>query len=101
MNKVERYTYLGVILNEYLEYDTTVIILSEAAARAIGAVIAKTRHLSDLGFKTFKRLSCTGIVLNLGYCSESGRFKNFQSSDSIQVGWSKTRVDRWLSMICY
>ncbi len=60
---------------------------------------------------------------NLGYCSEIWGFKNFQSSDSIQerairfylgvhrftvlpalggeVGWSKTRSDRWLSMIRY
>ncbi len=27
LNKVEKYKYLGVILNEYLEYDTTTIIL--------------------------------------------------------------------------
>ncbi len=59
----------------------------------------------------------------LGYCSEIWGFKKFQSSDSIQerairfylgvhrftaipavrgeVGWSKTRSDRWLSMIRY
>ncbi len=58
----------------------------------------------------------------LGYCSEIRSFKNFKSSDSIrerairvylgvhrftaipalkgEVGWSKTRSDRWLS-ICY
>ncbi len=50
LNKVEKYKYLWVILNEYLEYDTTATILSEAAGRALGAVIAKTRHLSDFRF---------------------------------------------------
>ncbi len=28
LNAVEKYKYLGVILNEYLEYDTTATILS-------------------------------------------------------------------------
>ncbi len=50
LNKVEKYKYLGVILNEYIEYDTTATILSETVGRALGAVIAKTRHFSDLGF---------------------------------------------------
>ncbi len=53
LNKVEKYKYLWVILNEYLEYDTTSTILSEAAGRALGVVVANTRHFSDLGFKTF------------------------------------------------
>ncbi len=114
---------MGIILNEYLEYDTTATILSEAAMRALGAVIAKTRHLSDLGFKTFEKLFYSGVVPILGYCSEIWGFKNFQSSDNIQerairfnlgvhkltaipalrgeVGWSKTRSDRWLSMVRY
>ncbi len=84
LNKVEKYKCLGVILNEYLEYDTTATILSEAAGRALGAVKAKTRHLSDLGFKRFEKLFCSGVVPILGYCSEIWGFKNFQSSDSIQ-----------------
>ncbi len=115
-----------VILNENLEYDTTATILSEATGRALGAVMAKTRHLLELGFETFEKLFCSRVVPILGYFSEIWGFKDFQSSDSIQerairvivhgsgvhrftaipalrgeVGWSKTRSDRWLSMICY
>ncbi len=115
LNKVEKYKYFGVILNEYLEYNTTATILSEAAGKDLGAVIAKTRQLSDWGFKTFEKLFCSGIVPIIGYCLEIWGFKNFQLSDSIQerairfylgvhrfeVGWSKTRSNRWLSMIRY
>ncbi len=43
LNKVEKYKYLGVILNEY-DTKCTAKILSEAAGRALGAVIAKIRH---------------------------------------------------------
>ncbi len=84
LNKVEKYKYLGITLNEYLEYDTTATILSEAPGRALGAVVAKRRHLSDLGFKTFEKLFCTGVVPILGYCSEMWVFKNVQSSERIQ-----------------
>ncbi len=55
LNKVEKYRYFGVILNEYLEYDTIATILSEASGRAVGAVLAKNRHLSDFSFKTFEK----------------------------------------------
>ncbi len=110
-----------VILNEYLEYDNTATILSEAAGRAMG-VIAKIRHLSDLGFKTFKTLFCSGFVPILGYCSEFRVFRSFNHQTIFkreirfylnvhrftaitalrgEVGWSKTRSDRWLSMIRY
>ncbi len=70
LNKVEKHKYLEVILNEYLEYDTTATILSAAAGRGLGAVVAKTRHLSDLGFKTFEKVFCSIVVPILGYCSE-------------------------------
>ncbi len=78
LNKVKKIKYLAVMLNDYLA-----TILSEAARRALGAVIAKTRHLSDLGF-TFEKLFCSGVVPILGNCSEIWGFKNFQSSESIQ-----------------
>ncbi len=35
LNRVEKYKYLGIILNEYFVYDTTAIILSEAAGSAL------------------------------------------------------------------
>ncbi len=82
---------MGAILNEYLEYDTTATFLFEAAEEALGAVIAKRRHLSDLGFKTFEKLFCSGVV---------HRFTAIPVVRG-EVGWSKTRSDRWLSMICY
>ncbi len=77
LNKDEKYKYLRLILNEYLKYDTTATTLSEATGRAMGAVIAKTRHFSDLGFKTFEKLFCSGVVPILGYWSEIWGFKNF------------------------
>ncbi len=80
LNKVEKYTYLGV----YLDYDNTATILSGIAGRTLGAVIAKTRYLSDFGFKPFEKLFCSGVMPILGYCSDIWGFKNFQSSYSIK-----------------
>ncbi len=39
LNIVDRYKYLGTILNEHLDVSVTSSILSGAAGRALGAVI--------------------------------------------------------------
>ena len=57
LDKVDRYIYLASFW-------------SDAAGRALGALIGKTRHLSDLEFKTFEKLFDTGVILILGYSSE-------------------------------
>ncbi len=62
MNKVERYKYLRVVLNEYRKYDTAATILSESAGRTLSAVIARTKHLTDFGFKTIEKLFCSRFV---------------------------------------
>ncbi len=39
LNIVEQYKYLGIILNEFLDYDVTAQVLSDAANRALVSVI--------------------------------------------------------------
>ncbi len=41
LNIVDRYKYLGTILNEHLDFSVTSSVLSGAAGRALGAVISK------------------------------------------------------------
>ncbi len=55
LNVVHRYRYLGIVFNEYLDFNVCVDILSDAAGRALGAVIGKSRHLKDIGFKFFQK----------------------------------------------
>ena len=62
---VSQYKYLGLVLNEFLDLGITANILSDSAERALGAIIAKTKNLKVLEFKTYQKLFNTGFT-----CSE-------------------------------
>ena len=42
---VDRYKYMGTVLNEHLDFTLTFSILAGAAGRALGAVISKFKAL--------------------------------------------------------
>ncbi len=50
---MDRYKYLGVILNECLEFDITASTLADTVSR---------RLLNDLDFKTFEKLYTIGVI---------------------------------------
>ncbi len=50
---MNRYKYLGSILNEFLEFEVTASTLTDGASSGLGAVIGKTKHLNNQGLKTF------------------------------------------------
>ena len=40
---IDLYTYLGIILDEYLNYDVTAQMLSQSSGRALGGIINKLK----------------------------------------------------------
>ena len=70
-----QYKYLGLVLNEFLDLGITANILSDSAGRALGALIAKTQNLTDLGFKTYLKLFNTGVLAVLNYGAEIWGFQ--------------------------
>ena len=78
------YRYLGVHLNEHLEFGIIAETLSKAGGRALGAVISKIHSYKDVGFKTYSKLYYTCVVPVLDYCSGVWGFKNFDKIDMIQ-----------------
>ena len=40
---VDKYTYLGIVINEYLDYNVTVKTVAQSASRALGLLIAKCK----------------------------------------------------------
>ena len=65
-----QYKYLGIVLDEFLDYNVTADVLADAAGRALGAVIGKTKQFRDLGFNTFSKLVNSGVTPVLNYGSE-------------------------------
>ncbi len=82
LNIVEQYKYLGIILNEFLDYDVTA--LSDAANWALGSVINKYKYINGLGYYTYTRLFQIGVCPLLDYGSEIWGYKSFNKIYAIQ-----------------
>lgn len=68
VEQVTEYKYLGVILDECLNYKKHNEAMASSGSRALGGVIGKTIHLRDLGFDTYDQLvrSCVFSILDYG-----------------------------------
>ena len=81
---VERYKYLGVVLNENLLYNITASVLADSGKRALAAICTKFNKLKGLGFKTYSRLYHTGVAPILDYASGIWGFQKFGYLDAVQ-----------------
>jgi hypothetical protein len=90
LKKVDKYKYLGVILDEFLNFDSNAEVLSAAASRALGAVINKFKCFKNAGYNTYYKLFHTNVCPILDYCSGVWGYKIFTSCDKIQ-----NRAARW------
>ena len=63
------YRYLGIHMQENLDFCETAEVLSQARGRALGAMISKIHSYKDIGYNTYSKLfnSCVAPVIN--YCS--------------------------------
>ena len=120
---VNKYKYLGVIFDEFLEMNCNAEVLSQSGGRALGGIIHKFREFRDIGFQTFTKLYENGVAPILDYGSEVWGFGSFDKLESIQnrairyflglpprapilgyqgdFGWLPARYRRWLNMLRY
>ena len=81
---VSRYKYLGLVLDEFLNYETTAAILAESGGRALGAVYSKFKKLKGLGYNTYITLYNSGVTPILDYCSGVWGYAGFDKINTIQ-----------------
>ena len=81
---VAHYKYLGVILEEHLNYRLTAETLSGAAGRALGGVISKFKTLKNVGFHTYDKMYHTSVVSVMDYSSSIWGYNNYIEGDKIQ-----------------
>ncbi len=84
MSKVVQYKYLGIVINEFNDYNVTAQFLADAANRALGSAINKYKIINDLGYYTYTRLFQSGVCPILYYCSDVWGYKKFSQIDAIQ-----------------
>ena len=81
---VKEYKYLGVILTEHLDFSKTAEILSEAAGRALGAIINKYKNINFMGIDTYTKLFVSHIIPILHYSACVWGFKQYGQCDIVQ-----------------
>ena len=118
---VNKYKYLGVIFDEYLNFKLCEETLAESAGRALSGIISKSKQIKDLGFQTFSKLFESGVIPILDYGSEIWGFNKFKISNITQnkairyymgvhrfeptaifqgdTGWLSCKSIRYLNMI--
>ena len=53
---VDRYSYLGITLMEFLDFDVTAKIIAQSASRALGLLIAKYKNMGGMPYDLFIKL---------------------------------------------
>ena len=81
---VDKYKYLGNVLGENLNYETTAHVLSYTANQAPGSLINKYKHINGMGFYTYTKLFSCGVSPILDYGSEIWGYRKFKDIDCIQ-----------------
>ncbi len=59
---VSEYKYLGILLDEHMDFKKTAHLLANSAGRALGAVINKDKANKDLGFNTLSEETAYSTV---------------------------------------
>ncbi len=83
LNIVDRYRYMGTILNEHLDFSVTSLVLSGATGRALGAVISKFKGLKNVVFNTFDKMYHSTVVPIIDYGTEIWGYKEYGDGDKV------------------
>ena len=84
LDYVDKYKYLGIVLEEFLNYSVTAKVLSDSGGRALGAIIAKYKYFNDMNYVTYTKLyeNCVNPVME--YCSGIWGFQKFNFCEQVQ-----------------
>ncbi len=84
LNIVDIYKYLGVVLQENLDFKITEEVLAGAASRALGATISKFKCLKNIGFNTFNKMYQTNVLTIVDYSSSVWGYANYDFCVKVQ-----------------
>lgn len=122
INVVKEYKYLGVILDEHLNYKKCSSTLAESGGRALSAIISKFKQFKDIGYNTFTTMYNAGVSPVMYYGSSiwgvDGKnnhadntqnrairyflgVHNFTPIPALvsEMGWLPSKYAKWLCML--
>ena len=53
---IDRYTYLGLLLTEHLDYNVSVKAVAQSTSRALGLLIARYKSMGGMSFSIFTKM---------------------------------------------
>ena len=116
---VKGYKYLGVFLDEHLNFETHCRNISSSAGRALGKILSKFSVFRDIGHKTFSKLFRSNFesIMSYGVSVISNKNYNFEKIQNRamryflgvhpltpvpalfgEMGWIPFKFTRWLSL---
>lgn len=84
LQTVDKYKYLGLILNEFLDFTITSQVLADSAGRALGSIMNKYKQINGLPYSVYTKLYNACVCPILYYCSEIWGFKEHNTANLIQ-----------------
>ena len=80
---VAHYKYLGVIFDEFLDFEHNASVLADAAGRALGAIRTKLKYLKECGFRSFNTLFHSGVLSISDYSAGVWGIKTFNKIEQV------------------
>ena len=81
---VNQYTYLGIVLDEFLYYSVTAKVIAQSASRALGFLIAKAKCLGGLPFQVFTKLYDSVVWQVIAYGAAVWGDRSFSCINAVQ-----------------
>ena len=81
---MDSYKYLGLVLNEYLDYSVTAKYVAKSATRALGLLIWKLKQSGGLPFDVFKKLYDTTVWSVISYGTAVWGVKEYSVINTVQ-----------------
>ena len=81
---VNRYTYLGIVLDEFLDYNVTAKVIAQSASRALELLIAKGKCLGRLPSQVFTKLYESVVWPAIAYGAAVWGDRSFSCINAVQ-----------------
>ena len=81
---VDRYSYLGITLTEFLDFDVTAKIIAQSASRAFGLLIAKYKNMGGMPYDVFTKLFESMVWPIISYGAALWGSKSFSCINAVQ-----------------
>ena len=80
----DSYRYLGLELNESLDYSHSVDVLSSASGRALGALVSKYYAINGLHYNTYTKLYSNLVEPVMDYADAIWGYKSYNANNTVQ-----------------